>query len=373
MNDSSMQMAETRSSLLEVVQRLPTSGARSVAIRSDADGVMLAVAQFAKDVAGQPPSMHAGDSNLAAPLYRWTDGQFVECGSLPLPGGEQVEFFEIDGRRFIAGASIRSGRGPYEMDVKCAIYEWIDGARHLLQSFATFGAKQWRHFSIGARHFLALAQGVDAPGLQTRHPRTSRIYEWEGSGFKELQVLEGRWGYGWCPFELDGQFFLAYADHLERSVIYRWTGVRFEQFQVIAGGGGRAFAFFRQADHAWLAFANLQSGVDLYRWDGAAFTAHQHLGGPGARALQVLQTAGGLYLVNLNFIQGTPASPQVLKQSQLYRWAADGFELRDTFATSAATDVAGFQSGGSQYLVVANSLDSDLKFRTDTVVYRFLG
>ncbi|HEV7448023.1 MAG TPA: hypothetical protein VGO18_35985, partial [Steroidobacteraceae bacterium] len=108
MNDSSMQMAETRSSLLEVVQRLPTSGARSVAIRSDADGVVLAVAQFAKDVAGQPPSMHAGDSNLAAPLYRWTDGQFVECGSLPLPGGEQVEFFEIDGRRFIAGASIRS-------------------------------------------------------------------------------------------------------------------------------------------------------------------------------------------------------------------------------------------------------------------------
>jgi hypothetical protein len=89
--------------------------------------------------------------------------------------------------------------------------------------------------------------------------------------------------------------------------------------------------------------------------------------------LQVLQSAGGLYLINLNFIQGTPASPQVLKQSQLYRWAADGFELRDTFATSAATDVAGFQSGGSQYVVVANSLDSDLKFRTDTVVYRFLG
>ena len=51
----------------------------------------------------------------------------------------------------------------------------------------------------------------------------------------------------------------------------------------------------------------------------------------------------------------------------------DGFELRDTFATSAATDVTSFQSGGAQYVVVANSLDSDLKFRTDTVVYRFLG
>jgi hypothetical protein len=372
MNDSS-QMAATPSSLLEVVQRLPTSGARSVAIRSDADGVLLAVAQLARDVADQTPSMHAGDSNQTAPLFRWTDGQFVEYGSLPLPGGEHVEFFEIEGRRFIAGASIRSGRGPYEMDVQCAIYEWIDEAPRLMQSFATFGAKQWRHFSIGARHFLALAQGVEAPGLQTRHPRTSRIYEWDGGGFKELQMLEGRWGYGWCPFELDGQFFLAYADHLECSVIHRWTGVRFEQFQVIAGGGGRAFAFFRQAGQAWLAFANLQRGVELYRWDGAVFAAQQHLGGPGARALKVLQSASGLYLINANFIQGTPAKPQVLKQSQLYRWGANGFELRDTFATSAATDVASFQSGDAQYVIVANSLDSDLKFRTDTVVYRFLG
>jgi hypothetical protein len=373
MNDSSMELAETRSSLLEVVQRLPTSGARSVAIRSDADGVVLAVAQFARDVAGQSPSMHGGDSNLTAPLYRWADGQFVECGSLPLPGGEHVEFFEIDGRRFVAGASIRSGRGPYEMDIQCGIYECFGGAWRLMQSFATFGAKQWRHFSIGARHFLALAQGVEAPGVQTRHPRTSRIYEWDGSGFKEMQVLEGRWGYGWCPFELDGQFFLAYADHLERSVIYRWSGVGFEQFQLIAGGGGRAFVFFRQAQQAWLAFANLQRGVQLYRWDGAAFAALQHLGGSGARALQVLQTASGLYLINLNFIQGTPANPQVLKQSQVYHRAAHGFELRDTFATSAATDVTSFQDGGSQYVVVANSLDADLKFRTDSVVYRFLG
>jgi hypothetical protein len=333
MNDSSVQVAATPSSLLQIVQRLPTSGARSVAVRCGADGVVLAVAQFARDVAGQSPSMHGGDSDLSAPLFRWMEGQFVECGSLPLPGGEHIEFFEIDGRCFIAGASIRSGRGPYEMDVQCSIYEWIDGARQPVQTFATFGAKQWRHFTIGARHFLALAQGVDAPGLQTQHPRTSRIYEWAGSRFEELQSLEGRWGYGWCPFEIDGQFFLAYADHL----------------------------------------ANLQRGVELYRWDGAAFTAHQRLGGPGARALQVLHTAGGLYLINVNFIQGTPANPHVLKQSLLYRWAVDGFELRDTFATSAATDVAAFQSGGAHYLVIANSLDSDLKFRTDTVVYRFLG
>ena len=334
---------------------------------------MLAVAQFATDVSGQSPSMHAGDSDLTAPLFRWAQGQFVEFGSLPLPGGEQVEFFEIDGRRFIAGASIRSGCGPYEMDVRCSIHEWVDGAARLVQSFATFGARQWRHFSIGERHFLALAQGVDAPGVQTRHPRTSRIYEWDGNGFKEFQVLDGRWGYGWCHFELDGQFFLAYADHLDRSVIYRWTGVLFEQFRLIAGGGGRAFVFFRQADQAWLAFANLQRGVELYRWDGSVFAVHQHLGGPGARALQVLRTPGGLYLISVNFIEGTPAHPRVLKQSQVYRWAADGFELRDTFATSAATDVGAFRCGGVQYVVVANSLDSGLKFRTDTLVYRFLG
>src|SRR5882762_5044767 len=81
------------------------SGGRAVvAIRADADGLLLAVAQFAVDVPGQAPGMHAGDSNVAAPWYRWSGGRFVEQGQLPLAGGENLEFFRIGERRFVAAA-----------------------------------------------------------------------------------------------------------------------------------------------------------------------------------------------------------------------------------------------------------------------------
>ncbi|MDB6091592.1 MAG: hypothetical protein JWN85_4376 [Gammaproteobacteria bacterium] len=358
---------------LQEAQRLPTSCARSVTVGTDPDGILLAVAQFAVDIPGQAPGMHAGNSDIDALLFRWSGGRFVASGHFPLPGGENVEFFRIGERRFMAGASIRSGSGPYEMNVSSAIHEWIDDRCVVLQTFPTFGAKQWRHFSIGARHFLALAQGVDLPGLAPLHPRTSCLFEWDGGAFRELQAFPGRWGYGWCAFELDGRHFLAYADHLDRSVIYRWEQSRFEEFQVFPGGGGRAFTFFQSAGHSWLAFANLQRGTTVYRWEGTGFVAHQQLAGPGARALSVVAGAHGLYLINVNFIQGTAANPQRVPDSQVYCWDGQRFELGETFATSAATDVTTFEADGTRYIIVANSLAADMRFRTDTIVYRFLG
>jgi hypothetical protein len=358
---------------LEEVQRLPTSGARAVALRTTSADVLLGVAQLAVDIAGQAPGMHAGNSDAPSILYQWRAGRFVETDRVPLPGGEHLEFFEIGGRRFLAGASLRSGSGPYEMDIFSPIYEEVHGRWTRMQSVATFGAKQWHYFSIGTRHFLALAQGVDVPGLTPRHPRTACLLEWDGQAFVNRQTFPGRWGYGWQAFSLQGNDFLAYADHLEQSVLYRWSGDRFEEFQTFPGGGGRAFRFFNAAGSAWLGFANLQQGTGIHRWDGKRFVPHQLLGGPGARALTLLTGEQGLYLINVNFIQGTPAAPRHVPHSQLYLWAGDSFESCENVATSAATDVAAFKADGAQYVVIANSLDAQWRFRTDTVVYRFRG
>lgn len=358
---------------LEEIQRLPTSGARALALRTTSAGVLLGVAQLAVDIPGQSPGMHAGNSDAPSILYRWREGRFVETDRLALPGGEHLEFFEIGNRRFLAGASLRSGSGPYEMDLFSPIYEEVDERWMQVQSVGTFGAKQWHHFSIGTRHFLALAQGVEVPGLTPRHPRTSCVLEWDGQAFVNRQTFPGRWGYGWHAFSLQGNHFLAYADHLDQSVLYRWSGDRFEEFQTFPGGGGRAFRFFNAAGSAWLGFANLQKGTGIHRWDGSRFVPHQLLGGPGARALTLLTGEQGLYLVNVNFIQGTPAAPRHIPHSQLYLWAGESFEVCETFATSAATDVAACVVDGTQYVVVANSLDADWRFRTDTVVYRFRG
>ena len=91
---------ESGGGLLTPLQQLPTSGARAAEVFTTDEGTFLAVPQLARDVAGEPPYMNGGDSDIEAPIYRWHDGRFVEHEALSLSGGEDLEYFEIDGRRF---------------------------------------------------------------------------------------------------------------------------------------------------------------------------------------------------------------------------------------------------------------------------------
>ena len=205
---------------LEVLQRLPTSGARAV-VPFELDGTLyLAVPQLAEDVSGQAPHMNAGNSDIDALLYRWQDGGFHEAERVFVPGGEDAIFFRIGAEHFLATASIRTGSGPYDLNASSKIYRRQDGAWVPFQEIPTFAAKHWHYFGFEGRHFLALAQGVTVPDAQARHPRQSCIFEWNGTRFVEFQTLEGRWGYNWDFFVLDGERYLAYAIRVTST--YTW-------------------------------------------------------------------------------------------------------------------------------------------------------
>ena len=47
--------------------------------------------------------------------------------------------------------------------------------------------------------------------------------------------------------------------------------------------------------------------------------------------------------------------------------------LLEEFPTAGGTDAATFRADGALYLAVSNSLTPDVRFRTDTVIYRFNG
>jgi len=146
--------------LLVEHQRLATSGARAVLpFRTDSQ-LRLAIPQLAVDIPGTPPYMNGGDSNIDMLLYRWAGGRFIEDGRLPVPGGEDAVFFRIGDDEFLATASIRTGSGPYDLNVDSILYRRAGDAWVSFQAFPTFAAKQWHYFSVGDRHFLALAQGV---------------------------------------------------------------------------------------------------------------------------------------------------------------------------------------------------------------------
>ncbi|HET6501764.1 MAG TPA: hypothetical protein VFG87_13470 [Amycolatopsis sp.] len=350
--------------------RLPTSGARAVE-RVEVDGMaLLAIPQLALDRPAGPADMNGGDSDTELLLLRRTAGGYERFQTLSVPGGEDAEFFRIGKHAFLATASIRSGGGPYRYTVDSVLHRWTGAAFEPFQSFPGFAAKQWRHFSIEGRHFLALAQGVALPGTEAVN-QPSRIFEWDGERFRPFQDIPGRWGYNWHAFSVAGQEFLAHADHVEPSRLYRWDGTRFVFHQDLLAEHGRAFASFTADGEFFLLAADLLGESKVLRWDGHRFVAHDVLDGPGARELAVIPAESGVYVVRVNFIQGTPAAPVTQLASQLYQWREGRLAVVDEFTTSGGTDVAVLPDPAGTLVAVSNSLSAEVRFATDTVIYRF--
>ncbi|MEV4997274.1 ATP-binding cassette domain-containing protein [Streptomyces niveus] len=363
---------------LTEIQTLSTSGARAAQPLRIGDDEFLAIPQLAYDIPGAPAHMNGGDSETCLRLLRRAGERFVPWGELDAPGGEDAEFFTIGERAFLAVASIRTGAGPYNYTASSTVFEWDGEGFAPFQVFDTYAAKQWRHFTVGDRRFLALAQGVAVPGQEQSANRPSIIYVWDGERFAHFQDIPSRWAYNWHAFTVDGAHFLAHADHVSPSVLYRWDGERFTPHQELADTAGRAFATFTDpADGAtYLVVARIDDGSRVLRWDACAgrFVAHQRLAGAGGRELAVVRTPNGLHLVRINFIHGTPADPTTALRSQIYRWDGARLETVLEFPTTGGTDVGVLDDGSaSPLLVVTNSLSADRRFAAESVVYRFTG
>jgi hypothetical protein len=356
--------------ILTEVQRIPTWGARAVEPVRVGGHDLLAIPQLAKDIPGGPPGMNGGDSDTDL-LLRRHGRQYVPWATLPAPGGEDAEFFTIGSRSFLAVASIRTGAGPYNFEAMSRIFEWRGGRFVPFQDVPTFAAKQWKHWEIDGRHFLGLAQGVAAPGVQDN--RDSVVYEWTGESFAEFQRIPSRWAYNWHAFQAGGKFFVAHAEHAGPSVLYRWDGTRLQPWQTVADESGRAFATFGDGGDTYLVVACIAAPTRVLRLADGQLTQTQVLDGLGARELAVARCAGRTLLIRVNFILGTPADPHPALDSQVYEW--DGGKLHEvaTFPTCGGTDVTVLSDGdgnaGSVELVVTNSLTPELRFAAETVRY----
>lgn len=355
--------------LLSLHQRLATSGARAAHIFALEGAIHLAVPQLSEDIEGQTPHMNAGNSDIEAPIYRWSEGRFVETVRLPCPAGEDAQIFHMDGADYLAFANLRTGRGPYEANCNSLIYRREAGAWTLAHEVPTYGAKQWHYFGFDGRSFLALAQGLTVPHYKPQGHGRSAILEYKDGGWQEIQVLGGRWGYNWQYFELGGHRFLAYADHVSPSLVYRWDGAAFVPYQSFAEKSGRSFLHFTHEGEDWLAFAAIDGASALYRWNGELFVHHQPLGGPGGREFELIDSPHGLFLVRICFIEGTPAAPKTELVSQIFKWVDGKFELAETFPTFGGTDASFFRADGKDFLAVSDSLTPDVRFRQDMVIY----
>jgi EPTP domain len=364
-----LEVTMARRRLTEVC-RIPASGARTVE-PFEVDGLsLLAIPQLAYDVPGEPANMNGGDADTELLLLRRTADGYQPFQRLAAPGGEDAEFFRIGDRAFLATASVRTGHGPYEYATTSRVFEWVGGRFEPFQSFPGFAAKQWRHFTIDGAHFLALAQGIEVPGRQDDN-RPSQIFRWTGDAFTPFQTIPSKWAYNWHAFAIDGEHYLAHADHVEPSLLYRWNGAEFVAHQQLASRHGRAFATFSADGDHYLLVGCLQSQSRLLRWDGRRFADHQTLDGLATREFAVIETPGALHVVRVNFILGTPADPRPSLDSQLYAWQDGRLTVAEEFPTTGAADVSVHDDAAGPLVFVANALTPEARFAAFAAVYRF--
>lgn len=359
--------------ILTPEQTIEASGTREITPFSINGQRYLAIAQLAKDIPDTKANMNGGNSDVDVIILKEKDARYLPYQRIPSHGNEGSAFFSIDGNHFLAVASIRSGpEAPYNMQTYSKLYRWDGKKFYPVQQFFALATKQWKHFQIGTRHFLAQANGVTTTESSSNSPTDSIIYEWDGTQFKHFQTIPSTWAYSWEFFTLEGKHYLALADHIKQSVLYRWNGKEFVAHQVFAEAGGRAFKYFRINNQPMLAFAVISNDSKLYQYQNGQWQLKQILEGTGGRNFTFFSRNNQNYLLRINFIQGTREQPITALKSPLYRWEKDKFVVAQELDTFGGVSAELFTQGKNRFIAVANSLSKDIRFKVKSVIYKIL-
>ncbi|ELV10346.1 Protein TSPEAR [Tupaia chinensis] len=205
-----------------------------------------------------------------------------------------------------------------------AIYKWTDGKFISYQDIRTHQAQSW--FAL-FQIFLAVANfGPDRKGEEF-----SVIYKWSHRKLKftPYQRIATHSARDWEAFEVQGEHFLAVANHREgdnhniNSVIYKWNPRTrlFEINQTIATSGAYDWEFFTVGPYSFLVVANTFNG-----------------------------TSTKVY-------------------SHLYIWLVGTFQLFQSFQTFGAADWEVFHIGERVFLAVANSHSYDVEMQVQNDSY----
>ncbi|XP_077128262.1 thrombospondin-type laminin G domain and EAR repeat-containing protein isoform X2 [Ranitomeya variabilis] len=271
-----------------------------------------------------------------------------------------------------------------------ALYRWTNGKFTIHQYFSSYQAQAWKHFTIEKRIFLALAnfeKNDDGEEL-------SVIYKWNPKKLKFLQyqTIPTYSARDWEAFHIDGETFLAVANHREgnnhniNSVIYKWNSSNglFEINQTIPTSGAYDWEFFSIGPYSFLVVANTFNGTStniqshIYIWLGSSFRPFQSLMTFGASDWEFFRIKDRFFLAVANSHNYTVGIK--MQKTEEYAIISTIYELNITaqqfvkyqdILTYSAVDWEFFTVGEDYFLVVANSYDGN-SFSVNSVIYRVL-
>ncbi|VTJ84305.1 Hypothetical predicted protein [Marmota monax] len=356
----------------------------------------------------------AANRKAKSAVYKWTDGKFVSYQNIPTHQAQSWRHFTI-GRE--ARHSLYSrGRGLLQPGQMHAFHPVGVPAplrpQPLQEGAASLQDQQRQAFSMSRfrdnqrpgprpgvsswpsaperKIFLAVANF----GPNEKGQEVSVIYKWSHRKLKftPYQRIATHSARDWEAFEVDGEHFLAVANHREGdnhnidSVIYKWNPSTrlFEANQTIATSGAYDWEFFTVGPYSFLVVANTFNGTStkvhshLYVWLVGSFRLFQSFLTLGAADWEVFRIGDRLFLAVANShsydVGMQLRNDSYTINSVIYELnvTAQAFVKFQDIPTCSALDWEFFSVGEDHFLVVANSFDGE-SFSVNSIIYRWQG
>ncbi|KAJ8405352.1 hypothetical protein AAFF_G00318250 [Aldrovandia affinis] len=290
-----------------------------------------------------------------------------------------IEVFQIPSEGLFAATA------NWESKPGSGIYKWIDGKFEPYQNISTFQAQAWKYFTVGNKMFLAVA---NSRGKAQDTQELSVIYKWSQRKLKFLpyQTLETHSARDWEAFNIQGDVFLAVANHRQgehnhniNSVIYKWNpGTKvFEVNQTIQTSGAYDWEFFSIGPYNFLVVANTFNGSSthinsiIYIWLGGMFQPFQAISTFGATDWEMFQIGNRIFLAVANG-QKFPSLYAINSTIYELNTSTKTFLKFQDIVTYSAVDWEFFTMGDEKFLVVANSFDG-ISHSLNSIIYRWQG
>ena len=276
--------------------------------------------------------------------------------TLKTRGAFGLEYFSIGGKHFLAVANYHDG--TYQLD--SVVFQWNGQRFVVFQKIPTKGGSYFSYFTINREKYLAVTNYNDGSTYSTK----SVIYKWSSGKFNKFQEIATEGAYGCAAFEINNVTFIAFANYYNsqqkysvQSTVFKWSGGHFVKLQSLQTYGAFDVKSVSINGQTFLAFANSYSGSSyntdsfIYKWDGNKFVLFQSIPTRGAFAWYPFVISGQTYLGVANYYGN---SQKYNTQSVVYQASGARFTKYQEFPTQGAHDMTSFEYKGHIYLVLAN-------------------
>jgi len=256
------------------------------------------------------------------------------------------------------------------------------------QSIPTHGASDWKFFTVGNNHYLAVANANDDTVSQAQ--TESKIYKWNGTRFDEFQSILTNEANDWAFFSINDKSYIVIANvhdsandtYSINSVIYEWNGTQFDKFQTIPTNSAQGWEYFSIDTDHYLVVANLLTdppapdqapnfNIDskIYKWNGTRFDEFQAIPTHGATNWQHFTIASDHYLAVAN---ATTDGGTHNINSVIYKWNGTKFDEFQSVPTNGISYWEYFAIDDKHYLAASN-WRSNTSFSVDSKIYEWNG